>query len=94
MKTVTSKSLANSYVQLYPEELVSPNNSPRACFSQIEEILENWLFRYSHLPETTISNSSWNGKVTKALFHALEIRKPKSVKNMLIILRGEFGDYD
>lgn len=87
MITVTPKQLAKAYSELYPEELISANNSPEECLIQIEEAVGNWLFRYEHLSDTCISNSNWSGKVTKALFVALRIKKPNTVKAMLESLK-------
>ena len=83
MKTVTPEQLAKAYVTLYPSELISPNNTPEQCLQQITEIMRNWLKHYHIDPQRNISGSNWYGKVTKALFLALEIKQPKTVKAML-----------
>ena len=87
MKTVTAQKLALAYSSLYPEELVSQNNTKEQCLVQLRDILGNWLFRYEKLPETAIAGSNWQGRVTKALFVALDIKQPKTVKKMLEVLQ-------
>jgi hypothetical protein len=86
MKLVNANELAIAYTALYPEELESPNNTREECFEQIENILDRWIKRYVENPTKVISNSNWNEKVTSALFVALRITKPKTVKNMLSVL--------
>lgn len=87
MKTVTAQELAKSYLSLYPDELISPNNTPEQCLAQVTEVVGRWMERYQENPEEHVRNSNWYGKVTKALFAALNIKQPKTVKAMLEALR-------
>jgi hypothetical protein len=87
MKTVTAEKLTQCYVELFPDELISPNNTPEQCIEQIIPVMSNWLKGYHTNPSNSIRASNWYGKVTKALFKALEIKQPKTVKDMLIALQ-------
>jgi hypothetical protein len=83
MKTVTPEQLAKAYTELYPDELVSPNNTPEQCLEQVTRTLGNWLDDYSKDPAKKVRGANWYGKVTTALFRALNIKQPKTVKAML-----------
>jgi hypothetical protein len=87
-KTVTAEELAKAYTTIYPEELISPNNTPESCLRQVTEILGNWLAGYDKSPERHIAGSNWYGKVTKALFMALKIKQPKTVAAMREALKN------
>ena len=82
MKTVTPSELAQAYVTLFPAELVSPNNTPEQCLEQITGIMGNWMNHYRLDPHRVIRGSNFYGKVTSALFLALDIKQPKTVKAM------------
>ncbi len=76
MKTVSAWQLVEAYVELYPGELIGRDDD-------ITRIFNNWLYRYNKTPEKAIATTNWNGKVTKALFHALKIKQPKTKKAMM-----------
>lgn len=81
MKTVAPEQLTKAYETLFPEEFKGNN-----AFEQVQNIMSNWLEGYKEEPERKISVSNFSGKVTKALFLALEIKKPRTKKEMLRVL--------
>jgi hypothetical protein len=79
MKTVTAKELNRAYIELFPGE----NRDDAEC----ERIMGNWLRRYEEGPEKALAFSNWQGKVTKAFFHALRLKQPKTKQGMIEALR-------
>lgn len=77
MQTVTAERLAETYGFLYAED--TDDIGP----------FENWLERYNSDPSMCVAKSNWYGKVTKALFMALDIPQPKTVRDMLAVLRQD-----
>lgn len=82
MKIVTPKTLCQSYATLYPNEIGLAD-----IISQ-EYVFGNWLDRYAALPDSAIATQNWGGKVTRALFHALAIKQPRTKKEMLRLLNA------
>lgn len=80
MKTVTAEKLMDAYESLYPDEKCTDKNDGIRIYG-------NWLGRYHTDPSDAIRGANWYGKVTKALFKALNIKQPKTVKAMLDALK-------
>ena len=74
MKTVTPAQLAVAYCELYPSE-----NPP----AQHEDAMRNWLARYESGDGRTIARANWYGKVTRALFRAIDLKQPRTVAEMV-----------
>jgi len=83
VKTVTPAQLNAAYMELYPSEI------PACQSGESERILANWLERYHQDPVDAVSLSNWYGKVTLALFKALNLPKPKSKRHALFMLAGD-----
>ena len=84
IKSVSPEQLTQAYSFLYPSEFTNENS-----FEEIKEILTKWLSRYFTDPERTIATTNYAGKVTKALFYSLNIKMPKTKKEMLSVLKIE-----
>jgi hypothetical protein len=80
MITTTPQLLAQSYAALYPAEKLPLNEDTYRIFG-------NWLDRYKSCPACAVATTNWGGKVTKALFHALGIKQPRSKTEMLNALK-------
>jgi hypothetical protein len=92
MKTVTAAELVAAYDSLYPGEHVPVEGVDLTKHqSDIESTFNNWLARYKEFPEATIATSNWGGKVTKALFKALDIKQPRK-KSAMIRSLMTFGE--
>lgn len=77
--TVTPKALATAYNELYPAE-------NHVLDEDTLQIYNNWLTRYQQNPEHAVATQNWCGKVTKALFRALNIKQPRTKREMLLVL--------
>jgi hypothetical protein len=84
VKTVTAEELTRAYQTLFPQEVKNDSD-----FQETERILGNWLKGYVESPELKLATTNWCGKVTKALFLALNIKMPKTKKDMLVALEEE-----
>lgn len=80
MKTTTPEKLAAAYIALFPDE--KPEN-----IENLHTIFRNWLYRYEQDAGKTIAGANFAGKVTKALFLALQIRQPRTVRAMFEALK-------
>jgi hypothetical protein len=81
MKTTTPELLAAAYAKLYPAE-----NRPLTADTFIT--FGHWLIRYESDPCRAIACANWSGKVTRALFHDLQIKLPRTKALMLVALKG------
>lgn len=91
MKTSTPKQLADAYDALYPEEAARQIAHLRAnnlgiTDSEREHPFRNWLTAYESHPVDALAIANWRGKVTKALFHALGIKQPARLGQMITVL--------
>jgi hypothetical protein len=74
MKAVTLDQLRASYHELYPEEA--------DC-----DWLDPWLAVYSNAPmEALAACTSYKGKATRALFHALKLSWPATKRGIVVAL--------
>ena len=87
MKTVTAIQLTQAYAKLHPEEKIDFETITAEGVADLVRIFGNWLYRYEREPEKAIATCNWMGKVTKALFHALELKQPKTKKEMIETLK-------
>ena len=84
MKTTTAEALIAAYDSLYPGEHAPVEGVDLAKHqADIERTFSNWLARYKEFPEATLATTNWEGKVTKALFKALEIKQPRPKAAMM-----------
>lgn len=83
MKTVTPKQLTSAYKELFPTGIRPEDDE------DMHRIFGNWLALYNTNPEAAISVSNWGGKVTKALFKALDVKMPKTKAAMMKILQQQ-----
>lgn len=89
MIRTSPRELTLAYKELYPNEFIhNEASTEEKTFQEIERILSNWIVDYEATPERMVSNSNWYGKVTKALFKAVDIKKPKTVAEMLLVLKS------
>lgn len=70
--------LIDAYEELYPDERTDREDARR--------IYGNWLEVYKQDPKKAVAKANWYGKVTKAMFRALGVKQPRSVKEMLRVL--------
>src|SRR5690242_5722005 len=92
MKTVTAAKLLAAYDSLYPGEHTPVEGAdPTKHQSDLETTFNRWLARYHEFPEATLATTNWAGKVTKALFKALEIKQPRTKPAMMRALM-EFNE--
>ena len=83
MKTTTAEALIAAYDSLYPGEHAPVEGVDLAKHqADMERTFSNWLARYKEFPEATLATTNWEGKVTKALFKALEIKQPRTKATM------------
>ncbi|WDH82444.1 hypothetical protein PUW24_06130 [Paenibacillus urinalis] len=87
LKTVTAEELTKAYQTLFPQEVKTESD-----FKETERILGNWLKGYAECPEQKLATTNWCGKVTKALFLALNIKMPRTKKEMLVVLQSHEMD--
>jgi uncharacterized protein YqeY len=82
--SVSPEKLHEVYHELYPSE--APKDFQKEGNIKI---FGNWLNRYKESPEMAIATvpTSWQGKMTKALFKALDILQPKTKPAMLEALK-------
>ena len=80
MKGVSAEILLDSYVKLQPGEAISMLKNRADAVHTVG----NWLSRYKGRPELAlaVSNKTWAGKMTRALFDALGIKCPKTKGEM------------
>ena len=96
MKTVSATQLVDAYDELNPGEhnhtdipayLARTNGQgdPAAARADVERMFGNWLTLYELEPESALCvvKTAWRGKVTTALFKALNIKQPKAKSAML-----------
>ena len=79
---LSAEELHGAYEELYPSEKCVPNQRADCI-----RIFNNWLERCKSRPEEAIATANWYGKCTKALFHVLKIKIPKTKAQMIEILK-------
>lgn len=79
MKTTTPQFLAKSYAALNPDERLPLCQDTFTTFG-------NWLERYQREPDKALATTNWCGKVTRALFHSLGMKCPRTKGAMIAAL--------
>jgi hypothetical protein len=86
LKTVTPTQLVDAYDTLNPGEHRDANGNRNQA--DLERIFGNWLETYERDPDKALCvvKTAWGGKVTTALFRALEIKQPRTKAAMIAAL--------
>lgn len=79
MKQVTAQQLVAAYAHRFPVE--APTTPAQQA--EMEQTCQNWLDRYKENPARVIATQNWGGKVTRALFDVLGIKRPQTKSGML-----------